>query len=106
MGEYLFGDCNITFETRDTVLNVPQCKVYINTSIEHIEQKYVDYIYRSLNKGTTIAVQSNNYYSVDDHVNCVDSLDEFVAKTPISNIQYSGTKSFENHDRYMVIGVI
>jgi len=106
MGEYLFNEYNINFETRDTTLNVPDCKVYINTSIEHIEQKYVEHIYRSLNKGTIVAVQSNNYYSVDDHVNCVDSLEEFVIKTPLSNINYSGTMSFENHDRYMVIGVI
>lgn len=106
MGEYLFRDFDINFEVRDTTLNVPECKVYVNTSIEHIKQSYVEHILKQLKRDTIVALQSNNYYTVSDHVNCSKDLDDFISKTAISEIYYSGVIPFENHDRYMIIGVV
>lgn len=109
MGKYLFHDQNITFQTLDTITqvdNIINTKVYINTSIEHIPQYQIEYLLSSLNKGTVIALQSNNYFSVDDHCNCCTDLNEFIYKTPIKNILYTGEMSFLNHNRYMIIGVI
>lgn len=106
MGEFLFHDYNINFETRDTVLNVPQCEVYVNTSIEHIIQKQVEHILTHLQPDTTVALQSNNYYSVEDHVNCSKDLNEFINKTQLNEVYYAGEISFDNHDRYMIIGKV
>ena len=107
MGESLFDD--IKFKTLDTVLDIDQiinCQVYINTSIEHIKQEYVDLIFSSLRKGTLFAIQSNNYYSVVDHINCSDSLDDFESKTMCSEIFYKDKIEFKDYDRYMIIGII
>lgn len=109
LGEYLFHDQNIQFKTLDTILesdSVADTQVYVNTSIEHISQTQVEYLLSKLKRGTTVALQSNNYYSVDDHCNCCKDLNEFIYKTPIRDILYSGEMSFTNHDRYMIIGVI
>ena len=49
MGEFLFD--NIEFKTLDTVLDINLIKdyqVYINTSIEHIKQEYINQIFNKL----------------------------------------------------------
>ncbi len=42
------------------------------------------------------------------HINCVDSLEEFIEQTGIQDIYYSGEIPFhtydDHHKRYMVIG--
>ena len=109
MGEYLFHDQNIRFKTLNTITqsnSIVNTQVYVNTSIEHIRQEQVEYLLGKLKTGTTVALQSNNYYSVDDHCNCCKDLNEFIDKTPIKNILYSGEMPFKNHDRYMVIGIV
>ena len=107
MGKFLFD--NIEFKTLDTVLDVnliKDCQVYINTSIEHIKQEYVDLIFSSLNKGTIFAIQSNNYYDVVDHINCSDSLDDFKSRTQFKELLYANKMQFKDYDRYMLIGRI
>ena len=106
MGEYLFHEHDISFEVRDTVIDVPICDVYINTSIEHINQLSVEHILQSLKPKTIVALQSNNYYKVEDHVNCCKDLQEFKDKTNLSKVYYTGEMPFENHDRYMIIGEV
>ena len=107
MGKFLFD--NIEFKTLDTVLDVnliKDCQVYINTSIEHIKQEYVDLIFSKLNKGTIFAIQSNNYYDVVDHINCSDSLDDFKSRTQFKELLYANKMQFADYDRYMIIGRI
>ena len=107
MGKFLFD--NIEFKTLDAVLDVnliKDCQVYINTSIEHIKQEYVDLIFSKLNKGTIFAIQSNNYYDVVDHINCSDSLDDFKSRTQFKELLYANKMQFKDYDRYMLIGRI
>lgn len=107
MGKFLFD--NIEFKTLDTVLDIniiKDCQVYINTSIEHIKQEYVDLIFSKLNKGTIFAIQSNNYYDVVDHINCSDSLDDFKSRTQFKELLYANKMQFKDYDRYMLIGRI
>lgn len=106
MGEFLFHDQNIDFKTLDATKQIDKAQVYINTSIEHIDQWSVDYMLSKLDKGTIVALQSNNYFSVADHVNCKNSYDEFANSLNLSYYLYTGEMEFKNHDRYMVIGII
>lgn len=110
MGEFLFDGYSIDYKTLDTVLDINkisnQCQVYINTSLEHIQQDYVEKIFASLRRGTIIAVQSNNYYTVEEHINCCESLDNFVSKVNVSEVLFKGSMPFEHYDRYMIIGVV
>jgi hypothetical protein len=53
------------------------------------------------------ALQSNNMFYHDDHINCSTSEDDFVQKSGLSNIIYKGTIMMGNgYERYMVIGLV
>ena len=69
----------------------------INTSCEHMKPL-------KLYKGTYVVLQSNNYRSVSDHINCVDSPEELADQYGIIEDYYSGSLEFEQYTRYMVIG--
>jgi len=80
------------------------CHLLINTSAEHMyetlatgRQKYA--------KAPVVALQSNNMFNEEDHVNCVSSAESLSKQNGLKSILYSGTKSFDRYDRYMVIGV-
>ena len=75
---------------------------FINTSCEHIKN-FTDW-FKLLLPGKLVALQSNNYFEIDDHVNCVNSLDEFKQQAPLNNIIYEGSLELEKYTRYMIIG--
>ena len=74
----------------------------INTSCEHIENfaKWYDLI----PDGKLVVLQSNNYYEIEEHVNCVRSIEEFAVKAPMDNILYSGELDLPKYKRFMLIG--
>ena len=74
----------------------------INTSCEHIEnfQEWYDLI----PDGKLVVLQSNNYYEIEEHVNCVRSIEEFAVKAPMDNILYSGELELPKYKRFMLIG--
>ena len=73
----------------------------ICTACEHLD----DIINKECQKRKPIlALQSNNYKGIEEHINCVDSVDELIEKNEITNVLYKGTKHFNLYDRYMVIG--
>ncbi len=75
----------------------------INTSCEHLEDvgAWLDLIPR----GTSLVLQSNNYFGEPDHFNCAASLDEFKAQAPITKVDFEGELVQKNYTRYMLIGV-
>ena len=75
---------------------------FINTSCEHIENFTNWFNLIPLNK--LVALQSNNYFEIEDHVNCVNSLDKFKQQASLSNIIYEGELELEKYTRYMLIG--
>ncbi|MBF83636.1 MAG: hypothetical protein CL489_04085 [Acidobacteria bacterium] len=74
----------------------------INTSCEHI--KNFDDWFNLIPADKLVALQSNDYFEIQDHVNCVNSLDEFKQQAPLSNIIYEGKLELEKYTRYMIIG--
>ena len=77
----------------------------ICTSCEHLEQ---DTIYETLNKmkkDTLVVLQSNNYKEVSQHVNCVDTVEDFANQyvSKLRNIKFY-EKDFVKYKRFMVIG--
>jgi hypothetical protein len=75
----------------------------INTSCEHIIN--FDKWYNKIPQGTIIVLQSNNYFELDEHVNCFESLDDFANSTPLTTILYQGELPLEKYTRYMRIGI-
>jgi len=80
-------------------------QLIINTSAEHMDdivqmKKY----YKHYPSYPVLALQSNNYFEIDDHVNCVNSVDELIEKNDIKKVYFSGTNELPLYNRYMVIG--
>ena len=77
----------------------------INTSSEHmsdiVEMKN---FYKDYPESPIIALQSNNFKVLDEHINCVQSPSELIDKNNLVQIHYKGTHKLPLYDRYMVIG--
>ena len=69
----------------------------INTSCEHMPP------FKSY-PGTFVALQSNNYYEIDEHTHCVSSVVELADQYDIKEVYYEGELEFDKYTRYMVIG--
>jgi len=74
----------------------------VNTSCEHLTG--FSLWYNLIPKGTLVALQTNNYFEIDDHINCVNDIDEFKKMAPLDNILYEGELNLEKYNRYMLIG--
>ena len=83
-------------------LDYNKCDTIINTSCEHITN-FSDW-YDNIPDNKLLALQSNNVSNLDEHINCVESLEEFKQQCYISNLLYSGELNFDNFTRYMLIG--
>jgi hypothetical protein len=80
-------------------------QLIINTSCEHMEQDDLSLIISMKPRDTLICFQSNNYDSVQSHINTHTSLESFVESLNLYKVYHSETLKMENYDRYMVIGV-
>lgn len=78
----------------------------INTSCEHI--KNLDEWLKLLPAGSTVVLQSTNYLAPTDHINPVNSLEEFINQTQgeLQNILFSGEIDLKVYKRFMIIGHI
>ena len=74
----------------------------INTSCEHISN-FTEW-YNKIPNGKLVVLQSNNYFEVDEHVNCSVDLDDFSRQTPMSTMLFTGELQLEKYTRFMKIG--
>lgn len=74
----------------------------INTSCEHVAN-LPDW-FELIPAGTFLTLQSNNYFGIEGHINCVNDLAEFKAQVPIASIDYEGALELKKYTRFMVIG--
>lgn len=78
--------------------------IIINTSCEHMEQEDIDLIIAMKKPQTLVCFQSNNYDSVQSHINTKESLNKFVESLNLSHVLFTDEKEFPEYNRYMVIG--
>lgn len=74
----------------------------INTSCEHLET--IGKWFERIPAGTLLTLQSNNYFGIDGHVNCVDDLDQFKQQIPLADVMFEGEFVLKNYTRFMLIG--
>jgi hypothetical protein len=74
----------------------------INTSCEHLDD--FDRWYRAVPKDTLMVLQSNDYFSCEEHVNCVAGLSAFRAQAPMADLRYQGELPLKRYTRFMLIG--
>jgi hypothetical protein len=75
----------------------------INTSCEHIENftKWYD----KIPEGKLVILQNNNFFEVDEHINCVNDLDDFASQAPLTEILYDNELKLSKYTRFMRIGI-
>jgi hypothetical protein len=79
-------------------------KILVCTACEHIDAEELSFTLQQKHENMIVCLQSNNYYEVDSHINCHDTLEDFIKSLPLKNILYSGIKNHKNkYDRFMVI---
>lgn len=103
------NDPRIQFKTYDmTVFSrefYPEdTALIINTSTEHLRQRGYDDWFANVKENTLLAVQGNNYKSVEDHIRVSENLNMFVSQSQINNVLYKGELNCIQFTRYMCIG--
>lgn len=73
-------------------------KLTINTSCEHM-------IPLNITRGY-VALQSNDYADIEDHLNCVNSTQELAEQYNLSKILFQTTQDYIDYNRFTVIGRI
>jgi len=77
----------------------------INTSAEHMSEDWFHQIrFKQLDSNPIVAIQSNNMFNIDEHVNCVHSIDHMKKKFPMKEILYEGELQLKGYKRVMLIG--
>lgn len=93
-----FGDI---FERKD----YRRRQLIINTACEHMnDMSELKSIYKDYPEKPLLVLQSNNYFGLPEHVNCVKDENELVEKNHIKEVLYKGKQSQKLYDRFMVIG--
>ena len=75
-------------------------QLIINTSCEHMTD---DWFY-NLPPDTMVCLQTNDYFSREEHINCVESIDEALEKYKFTRVYYSGELETPLYKRFMIIG--
>ena len=89
---------NIKYINQDatTIVFSGNNQLTINTSCEHMVPLKI--------KRGYVALQSNNYSDIDDHLNCVKSSEELAEQYYVSKVWESSEKDYIDYKRYTVIG--
>lgn len=75
----------------------------INTSCEHIKNFGV--WYNKIPEGKLIILQSNDYFELEEHINCVKDLNDFRIQCPMNDLLYGGVIELQKYNRFMLIGI-
>lgn len=94
----------ITYNSKGEAVDVIESPdTIINTSCEHIEN--FDSWYDKIPSKKLVILQSNNYFEIEDHVNCSTSLDEFSQTAPMQTVLFEGVLDLSKYKRFMKIGI-
>jgi len=77
--------------------------IVINTSCEHIKQDTYNTWLNLISSSSLIVLQSNNFFSLEEHIRCSKSLNEFDKISNISTLLKDELET-EKYTRYMIIG--
>ena len=72
----------------------------INTSAEHMPDDW----FNSVPTGCTVAIQTNDFHEIAEHINTVNDLSELKEKYPMQELHYTGVRDCDRYNRFMIIG--
>ena len=77
----------------------------INTSAEHMTEDWFHQIrFKEMESNPIVAIQSNNMFDGEGHINCVYSADHMKKKFPMKEVLYEGELQLKGYKRVMIIG--
>jgi hypothetical protein len=77
----------------------------INTSSEHMTEEWFHQIrFKEMESNPIVAIQSNNMFDGEGHINCVYSADHMKKKFPMKEVLYEGELQLKGYKRVMIIG--
>lgn len=97
----------VTQDMHDTDYPAPSAGGYapdlvVNTACEHLPD-FAGWFAR-LPHGQLLAIQSNDYVAIPEHVNCVPDLAAFQAQAPLSTVLFAGERRHKKYTRFMLVG--
>jgi hypothetical protein len=97
---------HIKFDTNNVFeYSLQDFDIFVSTSVEHFNREELQFFLKGKPENVICALQSNNWYDIEDHTNCSDTLEEFIEYLPLKKIIYSGSKKIrDTYDRFLVIG--
>lgn len=85
-----------------TYTNYSNYDIIINTSTEHLaRENYIDWMH-SLPNNKLLLIQNNNMTNIADHINCFQTIDEFIKTVPYK-IVYCLCTSYPTYDRFTIL---
>lgn len=97
-------------EGRFTAVTADMCEytydadIVINTSVEHITSAQYRQWLKNVPSDALIITQSNDYFELDEHINCHNSLEDFVGSSLINTIYMANSLKLPKYTRFMLIG--
>lgn len=89
------------FPADASYVDVGDVNLLINTSCEHMDNTW----FENLPDGQFVVLQTNDYFSNPQHVNCCRDLEDAKSKYPMSEILYAGELNTYLYNRFMLIGI-
>jgi hypothetical protein len=81
-----------------------EADIVINTSCEHITQEqYIQWL-DNVPADAWIVLQSNDYFDLDEHINCSIDMEDFIKQSRLTDITFADKLQLPKYDRYMIIG--
>lgn len=82
--------------------NIPD--IVINTSCEHIDNvAYNKWLFK-VPETSLIVCQSNNNFSLEEHVACSNNISEFAERSNLRKITFMGNYPCNGYTRFMIMG--
>jgi hypothetical protein len=99
-------------EGRFTAVTADMCEyeytsqpyMVINTSCEHLTQQQYNKWAKRVPKSSEVILQSNNYFELEEHLNCSRDLDSFKNKSKLNTVLVKDQLELPKYTRYMLIG--
>jgi hypothetical protein len=97
-------EINHCFDANDNLIfynKVLEPDLVINTSSEHMDTTW----FEKLKPGTTVFIENNSDSFHYQHINCSETLPDFLKKYPVSTTYYRGEITFPRYKRYALYGI-
>lgn len=93
------------FKTKEVYTEQFLPNLIINTSAEHMTTEWFNQIrFKPWKEVPIVAIQSNNFFKLEEHINCVHSVDHMKKIFPMQETLYEGELQLKGYKRVMLIG--